>query len=401
MAYKVFTNGSVLNASEVNDNLMNQAVITFTNSTARASAITSPVEGMVTYLADTDNYQFWNGSAWTNLVSSTVGTGNAIINGAFEINQRNFSTTTTDGAFGFDRWFMSRGGTSVPTVTYSSQALTPGTAPVAGYNGTNFARMATTTGSSANEYVILGQKVEDIRSLAGQTLTVSFWAKAASGTPKLGIELEANAGSGGSGATSAAGQSVTTSTAWTRYSVTITTPSLTGVTIGTGSAYALNFWTSGGSTFNTRSGSVGNQTATIDIWGVQVEAGSTATAFRRNGSNIGEELASCQRYFVRFQDGAFNAAGTGPAAFTTLVVAFLSSPVTMRVPPTSITTSGMGLHDPGTGDVAITSITLDSSSSRNYFSVICNTAGGLTAKRVYILRGGGTGSPFIDFSAEL
>ena len=74
MAYKVFTNGSVLNASEVNDNLMNQAVITFTNSTARASAITSPIEGMLTYLADTDTYQFWNGSAWTNLTSSPTWT---------------------------------------------------------------------------------------------------------------------------------------------------------------------------------------------------------------------------------------------------------------------------------------------------------------------------------------
>jgi len=97
VAYKVFTNGSVLNASEVNDNLMNQAVITFTNSTARASAITSPVEGMVTYLADTDTYQFWNGSAWTNLVSSTVGTGNVIINGGFDIWQRGTSLSAATG----------------------------------------------------------------------------------------------------------------------------------------------------------------------------------------------------------------------------------------------------------------------------------------------------------------
>ena len=67
MAYKVFTNGSVLNASEVNDNLMNQAVITFSNSTARGSAITTPVEGMLTYLEDTNAYEFWNGTAWTAL----------------------------------------------------------------------------------------------------------------------------------------------------------------------------------------------------------------------------------------------------------------------------------------------------------------------------------------------
>jgi hypothetical protein len=29
---------------------------------------------MLTYLADTDNYQFWNGSAWTNLTSSPTWT---------------------------------------------------------------------------------------------------------------------------------------------------------------------------------------------------------------------------------------------------------------------------------------------------------------------------------------
>jgi hypothetical protein len=52
---------------------MNQAVITFSNSTARGSAIASPVEGMVTYLEDTNTYEFWNGSAWTNLVSSSSG----------------------------------------------------------------------------------------------------------------------------------------------------------------------------------------------------------------------------------------------------------------------------------------------------------------------------------------
>lgn len=70
MSYKVFTNGSVLNASELNEFLMNQSVIAFSNSTARGSAITTPVEGMLTYLDDTNTYQFWNGSAWTNLVSN-------------------------------------------------------------------------------------------------------------------------------------------------------------------------------------------------------------------------------------------------------------------------------------------------------------------------------------------
>jgi hypothetical protein len=73
MAYKVFSNGSVLNASDLNDYLMRQSVMVFSSSTARDSAITGPTEGMVSYLEDTNAYQFYNGSAWTNLISSTSG----------------------------------------------------------------------------------------------------------------------------------------------------------------------------------------------------------------------------------------------------------------------------------------------------------------------------------------
>jgi hypothetical protein len=72
MAYKVFTNGSVLAASEINDNLMRQAVIVFSNSTARAAAITSPTEGMLTYLEDTNKYESYNGSAWVALGGSAI-----------------------------------------------------------------------------------------------------------------------------------------------------------------------------------------------------------------------------------------------------------------------------------------------------------------------------------------
>jgi hypothetical protein len=64
VAYKVFTNGSVLNASEINENLMNQSIIVFSNEAARTAAITSPIEGMVTYLEDTAAYESYDGAAW-------------------------------------------------------------------------------------------------------------------------------------------------------------------------------------------------------------------------------------------------------------------------------------------------------------------------------------------------
>ena len=72
MAYKVFTNGSVLQASEVNENLMQQAVATFSNAAARTAAITSPLEGQLTYLLDVDRYEHWNGSAWVSPFGLTL-----------------------------------------------------------------------------------------------------------------------------------------------------------------------------------------------------------------------------------------------------------------------------------------------------------------------------------------
>ena len=72
MAYKVFTNGSTLQASEVNDNLMQQAVAVFSNSAARTAAITSPVEGQMTYLEDTNQYASWTGSAWVSPYGMTL-----------------------------------------------------------------------------------------------------------------------------------------------------------------------------------------------------------------------------------------------------------------------------------------------------------------------------------------
>ena len=72
VAYKVFTNGSVLQASEVNENLMRQAVATFTNAAARTAAITSPVEGQMTYLESTKQYATWNGSAWVSPFGMTL-----------------------------------------------------------------------------------------------------------------------------------------------------------------------------------------------------------------------------------------------------------------------------------------------------------------------------------------
>jgi hypothetical protein len=91
VAYKVFTNGSVLQASEINDNLMRQSVMVFSNAAARTAAITSPLEGMLTWLEDTNRYESYNGTSWVSafsvsrIVTQTIGTAvtSVTVNNAF------------------------------------------------------------------------------------------------------------------------------------------------------------------------------------------------------------------------------------------------------------------------------------------------------------------------------
>ena len=74
MAYKVFQNGYPLNASELNNYLMNQAVISFATATARDAALTTPVEGQLVWLEDSNKYVYYSGSAWADLLPSSTQT---------------------------------------------------------------------------------------------------------------------------------------------------------------------------------------------------------------------------------------------------------------------------------------------------------------------------------------
>jgi len=88
MAYKTFANGFPLPASDLNNFLMNQSVIVFADSAARTTAIPSPVEGMLTYLEDTNAYESWNGSAYVGLGSPITTEGDLITGDASGVASR-------------------------------------------------------------------------------------------------------------------------------------------------------------------------------------------------------------------------------------------------------------------------------------------------------------------------
>lgn len=62
--FKTFATGDVLTAADTNGYLM-QGVWTFASAAARDAAVTSPQEGNMCYLKDTDAVQYYSGSAWT------------------------------------------------------------------------------------------------------------------------------------------------------------------------------------------------------------------------------------------------------------------------------------------------------------------------------------------------
>lgn len=64
---KTFTANEVLTAADVNGYLMEQTVMVFDDATARDAAITSPTEGMMVYLKDTDGVLKYTGSGWVSI----------------------------------------------------------------------------------------------------------------------------------------------------------------------------------------------------------------------------------------------------------------------------------------------------------------------------------------------
>ncbi len=71
MPREVFVAGQVLTAAELNV-VSDQSVMVFADSSARSTAISSPSEGMVTYLEDSNAVEVYNGSAFTGVGQGSI-----------------------------------------------------------------------------------------------------------------------------------------------------------------------------------------------------------------------------------------------------------------------------------------------------------------------------------------
>ena len=223
------------------------------------------------------------------LLPAGLGFRNAIINGDFRIWQRGTSLTLSSGdrTFLADRWSTEYDGSGATRVL-SQQSFTLGSPPVSGYETAYFHRFNQSVAGSSGTYNLLQQRIEDVRTFAGQTVTVTFWAKAASAFTMPSLTWQQNFGTGGSpssGPSTNIATNIAITTSWTKYTYTVVVPSISGYTIGTTTPgfLGLRFFLPLNSTF------------TFDLWGVQLEQNFQPTPFEQRP--IGVELALCQRYY--------------------------------------------------------------------------------------------------------
>jgi hypothetical protein len=269
---------------------------------------------------------------------------NRIINGAFDFWQR--GTSFTGSGYGaVDRW---RNDNSGGTVTQSQQSFTLG--DTLGSNSPTFFLRQTVSGQTlASHRASTFQKIENVRSYAGQTITLLGWAKRSSGSGNMAVECEQEFGTGGSPSSSVNSIGVTTVTltsSWSPFAVTVTVPSISGKTLGTNGNDSFNiiFWTSAGSDFNARTNTLGLQTIGVDLWGIHIKQGTHTTSavdlYRQ--PEPWPELARCEKYYQGFGVGAVGAEeSTTKAGFGILLItpmragpsiSLRSSSINVRVP---------------------------------------------------------------------
>jgi len=312
---------------------------------------------------------------------------NVIINGDFGIWQRGTTgTNLAQGVYLADR-YTSVLGTGGATVTWSRQAFTAGTAPVAGYEGIFFSRTSATS-ATGSTFMGLGTRIENVQTFANQTATFSFWAKADTARTAT-MQIVQNFGSGGSAEVSVTNPTFSITTSWARYSFNVTFPTIAGKTVGTGSYIQPYVYYNAGQITGS---------ATLDTWGWQLEAGSVATAFQTATGTIQGELAACQRYYWRNTGAQYMRVGIGIGATSASAQIVVQNPVPMRVAPTSFDFSTLGIYD----QVTLLAATNASNDAPGILmnNLNISVASGVTQYRPYVLYLG-SGSGYIGFSAEL
>lgn len=286
---------------------------------------------------------------------------NAIINGNFDIWQRGTSFTLGGGVlYTADRVGANTGVSG--SATASRQSFTLGQTDVPNEPEYYFRHLQSVAASS--EVVCYRQRIESVRTYAGQTVTLSFYAKADAAVDLTPVATQ-KFGTGGTPSTDVITtlpiQSVVTT--WQKFDITFDIPSISGKTIGTNSDDNLEIDLRGPD----------STLWTIDIAQVQLESGEVATNFEQR--SVGEELALCQRYYQNIP--SFRTPATATATTAAFGVSALL-PTRMRTQPTLSTSNNSAtLITLGSYAASITGV--------DQFRLITNDSSGVSPRDSVIL----------------
>ena len=353
------------------------------------------------------------------------GRRNIIINGAMQVAQRGTSFTLSTG-YAADRFPVNSGG--LDEVASASQlSLSTSTSP-AGDLFRNAARITNgnqTSGAQAGSYVQMYYQAEakDIANSGWQYassssfITLSFYVRSSVAQTFYGWFSTID----GTGQRYTFDIPVTQADTWTRIvkkipgnsNLTFDNNSSVGLQIlfvpyyGTNytNDKALNSWAvSDGTNYcpdMTTTWFTTND-STFDITGVQLEVGPEATPFEHR--SFAEELALCQRYYYKMQNGSSSAYWVGhvTAYGSNTNVALISLPVCMRDNP-SLGTSGTASHFSLWGNGTVENLssvpTLRGSNAVNPQVIPIDVSHNITTGHSRILRMGS--EAFLEFNSEL
>jgi len=316
--------------------------------------------------------------------TSYLGGKNWVINGGMDIWQRATTYSTAgSGYFTADRWNINLAGTT----TFSQSTDVP-TAIATSYS----LQWVTGASSSYGQYY---QALENanVIPLRGQTMTLSAYVKTAgsyAGNILFGVTYSTSTDASGSVTTPLASSTYAGSsyTSWGLVTCTFTVPS---------NAYGLKV--------NVLPDTAQASGVTMKMTGVQLEIGSTATAFSRAGGTIQGELAACQRYYYRVTTFSYQAYGIGTAISATAGEIAFTLPVTMRSIPSLLdySSSGMRVGDGVTYYNSYTSVSLDTYWTTNNVAWVIMTipSSSLTQYRPIFISNAGSGNSYIGVGAEL
>ena len=325
--------------------------------------------------------------------SSYVAGKNAFYNAAFDIWQR--GTSSTGGAYNYtaDRWLNFRGGFAAGS-TFSRVASTQ--------TGFQYALKAQRdSGNTGLDVLHLRQGLETTDSLrfAGQTVTVSFYAKAGanfSPTSSIlvstiyqgeGTDQAVNNMTGWTSVTAIA-QNNTLTTSWQRFTQT-TTISSAKTQIGIAFTY-------------TPTGTAGADDS-YQITGVQIETAATASGFSRQTGSIEAELAACQRYYSRFTaSDNYSAIAMGIARGNQIFDPMIYLPVQMRVKPTSVDFSTLcAIQNYSSGVTSVSTLAINTGSPTQVNLIATLSSASITQNSTYYLSANNSTSAYVGLSAEL